>query len=134
MLNNKEIPGLDGLPLELTWAGATSSAPTTPGSSTSFHKPAYTPYGSTATGRNGTLTSAGASANMKHATATTTNKSTAAGKTTTNGAGASGDDTDGDASSDKDVHILLDRPAPLLQDRDQNEMDYEVADEDQWGY
>jgi hypothetical protein len=39
------------------------------------------------------------------------------------------DAANGTASSDKDVHILLERPPA-----DQNEMDYEVADDGQWGY
>jgi len=61
-----------------------------------------------------------------------TTAATAAGSVS----GGEGEDA-GAISSDKDVHILLDRPpTDRVRDmeRDQNEMDYEVADENQWGY
>jgi hypothetical protein len=112
--------------LELTWAGAngaSGSAPTTPASA-SLNKSAQTPYPSTATNaatsRNGTTIGAGAGANPNLVKPTTTKTAQATTTTTTtNGGDRSGDDhTDGeDASSDKDVHILLERPP---QDRDQN--------------
>ena len=136
LLNNKEIPGLDGSPVELTWPGAngaSGSAPTTPGGAS---KTARAPYPSTTitTGRNSTpLNNSGAGANTKQnkpTTIPTTKPTTAAAS---NGGAGGDDDTDDDASSDKDVHILLERP-PQDRHRDHNEMDYEVADDDRWGY
>ncbi len=136
LLNNKEIPGLDGSPVELTWAGgngASGSTPTTPGGAS---KTARAPFpNTTTTGRNGTpLNTNGASANTKQNKPTTTptsKKPTTAAAS--NGDAGGDDDTDEDASSDKDVHILLERP-PQDHHRDHNEMDYEVADDDRWGY
>ncbi|KAK4134219.1 hypothetical protein BT67DRAFT_442124 [Trichocladium antarcticum] len=128
LLNNKEIPGLDAV--ELAWAGSNGSAgsvPTTPGTTTS-------PPTTTTT------------------TTTTTNPRTPAAATSTFGGGPKGSRAPTEAAhrngntgssaaaaaaaaaaavagsgDDKDVHIQLERPA------DQNEMDYEIADEDQWG-
>ena len=136
LLNNKEIPGLDGSPVEPTWAGAngaSGSAPTTPGG---FVKTAPTPYPSTSTttGRNSTpLNNGSASANTKQNKPTTTPTTKPTTTAANNGDAGDDGDTDEDASSDKDVHILLERP-PQDHHRDHNEMDYEVADDDRWGY
>jgi hypothetical protein len=46
---------------------------------------------------------------------------------------AEDDGAAGSSSDDKDVHILLERP-PDENKNDQHDMDYEVADENQWGY
>ncbi|KAK3306966.1 uncharacterized protein B0T15DRAFT_501550 [Chaetomium strumarium] len=94
LLHNKEIPGIEGSPVELAWAGANGSQ------ELCRHGPRIT----TAAGGTG-----GTGAKDEEVTATT-------------------DDATG-SSSDKDVHIQLER-----RPQDQNEMDYEVADEGSWGY
>ena len=135
LLNNKEIPGLDGSPVELTWAGAnvaSGSTPTTPSGAIKTAR-ALHPSTTATTGRNSTpLNNGGASANTKQNKPTTTPTTKPTTAAASNG-DVRGDDTDEDASSDKDVHILLERP-PQDHHRDHNEMDYEVADDDRWGY
>ncbi|KAK3904065.1 RNA-binding protein 26 [Staphylotrichum tortipilum] len=162
LLNGKEIPGLDASPVEVSWPGAngaSASAPTTPGSffsnDTTNPKPTATPHSaipSAAATRNDHLNgttstptpSGGGAANGKsrdtQPAATTTSNNTTT-KTAGAAAAASANDDvdeDDDESSDKDVHIMLERPPAHGHHHrhgvDQNEMDYEVADEDQWGY
>ncbi|KAK4235929.1 RNA-binding protein 26 [Achaetomium macrosporum] len=117
LLHNKEIPGIEGCPVELAWGGtngSSGSVPTTPGGgSASFSTPtAAAGKSSTNTITDGVTTAiSGGGTGTKRETANTTT-----------------DDTAG-SSSDKDVHIQLERPP-----QDQNEMDYEVADEGSWGY
>ncbi|KAL2260694.1 hypothetical protein VTK26DRAFT_5226 [Humicola hyalothermophila] len=144
ILNNKEIPGLDpSTPVELTWGSSSSaptangSVPTTPGSTYNNTNASTNSGPSGATGTSGTAPTSNTGAGTD-----TAGTATAPGKhmtqpVTGGGAmrnGGSGDKDEGAAvaagssSSDKDVHILLERPP------DQNEMDYEVADENQWEY
>jgi hypothetical protein len=126
LLNNKQIPDLDTpSPLEIAWGGSNGSAgsvPTTPGASTTTpgttaasHKPGIGPSGTGSVKRPVKSSTDDDHHDHDHDHDHDDHDETAAG------AGAS--------SSDKDVHILLDRPS-----RDLNEMDYEVADEEQWGY
>ncbi|KAK4152789.1 hypothetical protein C8A00DRAFT_15949 [Chaetomidium leptoderma] len=151
LLTNKEIPGIDVSPVELAWGGANGSSgsvPTTPGGN-SKHV-AGTPHTNktktttTTTASVTGVTSSTAGSNMNHKKAITSN-----------GDHDDDDDDDAGSSSDKDVHILLERPQPNGGSgggggggggngggggvsgggrHDQNEMDYEVADEEQWGY
>ncbi|KAL2131531.1 hypothetical protein VTI74DRAFT_4931 [Chaetomium olivicolor] len=126
LLNNKEIPGLEASPVELAWGGAngsTGSVPTTPGAS-STNNPS-TPAATSVTGAPTSAATLGVGNGVKPKQETTAE--TAAGASAV-------------SSDDKDVHIMLERP-PAHQHhghhqhhQDQNEMDYEVADENQWGY
>ncbi|KAL1842181.1 hypothetical protein VTJ49DRAFT_5868 [Mycothermus thermophilus] len=134
-LNDKQIPGLDGTPLELAWVGPNGVVP---GPSSSGKFPTTTPvtFGTTSTARNGTAgdnTNANGTAKGGEGSKTTmTTTTTADGDDHRDG--EEEDDHDdaasGIASSDKDLHIQLERRP----DQDQNEMDYEVADEEGWGY
>ncbi|KAK4126090.1 hypothetical protein N657DRAFT_614503 [Parathielavia appendiculata] len=138
LLNNKEIPGLDASsPLELAWGGpngSAGSAPTTPGATTT-----------TTTTTTTTITPSNAKMHQIGTGPAGIGSVDPATKTpptgTRKGHGGGDGDDDGPAagagsSSDKDVHILLERPPGHGhgQGRDLNEMDYEVADEEQWGY
>ncbi|KAH6856515.1 hypothetical protein B0I37DRAFT_77471 [Chaetomium sp. MPI-CAGE-AT-0009] len=139
LLANKEIPGLDSS-LDLAWAGsngASGSVPTTPGasaptpSSTSRHLGA-------AQGRNGSSTDG------KREKTTTTTATSPDDRDHDHESGDEYHDDEAAAaaagidSSDKDVHILLERPSGddhhHHSHNNQHQMDYEVADEEQWGY
>ncbi|KAL2023366.1 hypothetical protein VTK56DRAFT_2723 [Thermocarpiscus australiensis] len=124
--NNKEIPGIEGT-VELSWAasnGTSGSVPTTPGPSGNIinnNNNSLSTPGVTNTG----ISSSAGGASGGGGGGVSSARSTAPKRDKATGMGA--DDAAG-SSSDKDVHILLERPP------DQNEMDYEVADENQWGY
>ncbi|KXX79786.1 RNA-binding protein 26 [Madurella mycetomatis] len=131
LLNNKEIPGIEGA-LELTWGGSNGSSgslPTTPGGATTTNPSTPGPMNAA----NGTSSGGARAAVATTATATATKPRQQVQHQQQKN--LLSDDVAGSSSSDKDVHILLERP-PLPPDenaQDQN-MDYEVADENQWGY
>ncbi|KAK4146733.1 uncharacterized protein C8A04DRAFT_25301 [Dichotomopilus funicola] len=132
LLANRELPGLD-TPVEVNWAGANGapgSMPTTPGVFTEGSK----------------TNNGGANGQTKgeRRAVSANGEDDGGGGNDRRGAREERED-EGDAggSGDKDVHILLDRPTHgdhhhhrhHQKDREQREMDYEVADEeDQWGY
>lgn len=138
LLANKEIPGLgDTSSLDLSWASsntASASASTTPGARAGSTSTDYGAEGTTTRGQQGTGTA-----------------------DSEDGHGGDKDDdavaaaaAAGGSSSDKDVHIQLEQAPTVTSDhsghhrqqhphrqdggRDHQNMDYEVADEEQWGY
>lgn len=130
LLANKELPGLD-TPVEVNWAGvngASGSMPTTPSVFMGGSKASNGGANEQTRGDQGAVSANGEDDD---------------GGNDHRGAREEGE-VEGDAggSGDKDVHILLDRPTNgdhhhhhRQKDREQREMDYEVADEeDQWGY
>jgi hypothetical protein len=141
LLNNKEVPGLEGSPVELAWGGANGSAgsvPTTPGSTSTPTATTTTANRTTAASANGTNEPVGSGAATAGSTSAAEpdggakREKPAATTTTTDTATIAGDGVGGDeehagaSSSDKDVHILLDRPP--------QDLDFEVADENGWDY
>jgi len=121
LLNNKEIPGLDGSPVELSWAGNNGASGSVPTNILGVKTPHAAGASATASVSGDHSASTGTRSNNE-TNPTKTDKTTAAV------GGGGGDEEGGISSSDKDVHILLNRPT------DENEMDYEVADEEHWGY
>ncbi|KAL2153310.1 hypothetical protein VTH82DRAFT_4465 [Thermothelomyces myriococcoides] len=138
LLANKEIPGLgDTSSLDFSWASsntASASESTTPGARAGSTSTDYGAEGTITRGQQGTGTA-----------------------DSEDGHGGDKDDdavaaaaAAGGSSSDKDVHIQLEQAPTVTSDhsghhrqqhphrqdggRDHQNMDYEVADEEQWGY